>query len=228
MQFGTVHWRPENLQLGIQIAHNWLRKSPYALCESCRGSGDLQLCNSLLGPLLFNFLEICSVKQGHLEKFRAPGAPERRATSGARPCAATGADPTVDPHERRGPTGSTRLAQGDWTARPPPLLAIPLAPRAVRAMVRQCRPRRPPNVVAAVLRARTPPCRAHVADVSVKWRCANRLARPRIKQQASRSRVTIRAPPPAPWLPSTSSSRAACFPSRPTIQAPPPRSSEAP
>jgi hypothetical protein len=66
----TIHRRPENSKLGIRFVHNWLRKRPYALCESCRGSGDLQLCFSLLGPLLFNFLEIFSVKQGCLKKFR--------------------------------------------------------------------------------------------------------------------------------------------------------------
>jgi hypothetical protein len=70
MQFSTVHWRPENLQLGIQIVQKWLRKRPYTLYESCRGSGDLQLCYSLLGPLLFNFLENCSVKQGCLKNLR--------------------------------------------------------------------------------------------------------------------------------------------------------------
>jgi hypothetical protein len=94
----TVHWRPGNSHLGIQIVHNWLRKSPYALCESCRGSRDLQLCYSLLGPLLFSFLEFWSVKQGHLEKLRAPGAPDRRATSSAKPCAAVGPARTPRPH----------------------------------------------------------------------------------------------------------------------------------
>jgi hypothetical protein len=63
----TIHRRPENNHLGIQIVQKWLRKRPYALCESCRGLGDLQLCYSLLGPLLFNFLEISSVKQGYLK-----------------------------------------------------------------------------------------------------------------------------------------------------------------
>jgi hypothetical protein len=56
-------------------------------------------------------------------------------------------------------------------------------------MARQCRTRWPSNAAAAVLHARAPPCHAHAADVSVKWRCANRLARPRIKHQASRSPV---------------------------------------
>jgi hypothetical protein len=126
----TIHRRPENSQLGMRFMHNWLRKRPYALCESCRGSGDLQLCYSLLGPLLFNFLEFWSIKQGYLEIFRAPGAPERtarrRALGHALPLPQT---PPWARHGRRCPTGSTRLAQGAWMARPPPLLAIPLAPR---------------------------------------------------------------------------------------------------
>jgi hypothetical protein len=101
----TIHRRPENSQLGIQFVQKRLRKRPYALCESCRGPRDLQLCYSLLGPHLFNFLEICSVKQGYLEIFRAPGAPERRATSGARPCTAAGVDPTVGPARTPRPHG---------------------------------------------------------------------------------------------------------------------------
>jgi hypothetical protein len=47
----TVHYRPGNSHLGIQIVHNWLRKSPYALCESGRGLIDLQLSYLSLGPL---------------------------------------------------------------------------------------------------------------------------------------------------------------------------------
>jgi hypothetical protein len=40
----TVHQRLENSQLGIQFVQKWLRKRPYALNQSCRGIGDLQLC----------------------------------------------------------------------------------------------------------------------------------------------------------------------------------------
>jgi hypothetical protein len=53
----TVHRRPENSQLGIKFVHKWLRKRPYALYQSCRGIGDLQLCYSLLGSLLLKNLE---------------------------------------------------------------------------------------------------------------------------------------------------------------------------
>jgi hypothetical protein len=40
----TIHKRQENSQLGTQFLQKWLRKRPYALCESGRGLGDLQLC----------------------------------------------------------------------------------------------------------------------------------------------------------------------------------------
>jgi hypothetical protein len=59
-----IHRRPENNHLGIQIVHNWLRKRPYALCESCRESRDLQLSYYSLGPLMCqnrekNSIELC-------------------------------------------------------------------------------------------------------------------------------------------------------------------------
>jgi hypothetical protein len=47
----TVHRRPENSQIGMQFVHNWLRKSPYALCKSRRGMLDLQLSYSNLCAL---------------------------------------------------------------------------------------------------------------------------------------------------------------------------------
>jgi hypothetical protein len=128
----TVHWRPENSHLGIQIVHNWLRKSSYALCESCKGSGDLQLCYSLLGPLLFNFLEICSVKQGHLEKFRAPGVPDRRATSSARSCTVAAAVPTVGPTRTPRPHGLHAACAGrlDGASAAPPCHPVRATRRA--------------------------------------------------------------------------------------------------
>jgi hypothetical protein len=33
----TIHRRPENSQLGMRFVQKWLRKTPYALCRSCRG-----------------------------------------------------------------------------------------------------------------------------------------------------------------------------------------------
>jgi hypothetical protein len=118
----TVHWRPGNSHLGIQIVHNWLRKSPYALCESCRGSRDLQLCYSLLGPLLFNFLEFWSVKQGHLEKkfsgtrrSRPPRDVERQAVRCRRRFPHRG--PGTDTEAPRAPRG-LRRAIGRRVRRP--------------------------------------------------------------------------------------------------------------
>jgi hypothetical protein len=58
----TIHRRPENSQLGIQFVQKWLRKGPYALCESDRGLGDLQLCLLHLGALQLKFFEIQLVK----------------------------------------------------------------------------------------------------------------------------------------------------------------------
>jgi hypothetical protein len=67
----------KNSQLGIQFEQKWLRKRPYALCKNNRGLGDLQLCHSLLGPLLFKILEKNSFKQGQTE-FKS-GQPRPRA-----------------------------------------------------------------------------------------------------------------------------------------------------
>jgi hypothetical protein len=90
---------------------------------------------------------------------------------------------------------------------PLPLRHAPRAP-----WLGQADPAAAPNDVPAVLRARTPPCRAHAADVSTTWHCANHLGQPPIKGQEPRSRVTTRVSPPAPWLLSTSSSHARVFP----------------
>jgi hypothetical protein len=46
----TIHRRPESSQLGMQFVNSWLRKRPYALSRSCRGSRDLQLSYYSLGP----------------------------------------------------------------------------------------------------------------------------------------------------------------------------------
>jgi hypothetical protein len=44
-----------------------LRKTPYALRRSCRGSADLQLSYSNLGALQFNLLEKTAVEQGYVK-----------------------------------------------------------------------------------------------------------------------------------------------------------------
>jgi hypothetical protein len=61
--WSTIHQRPENSQLGIKFVHKWLRKSPYALCKSCRGLIGLQLFYLSLGPLQFKNLEKNCFKQ---------------------------------------------------------------------------------------------------------------------------------------------------------------------
>jgi hypothetical protein len=63
----TIHKRPESSKLCLQIVHNRLRKRPYALCKSCRGSRDLQLWYSSVCPLQFNFLEKNRVKACQIE-----------------------------------------------------------------------------------------------------------------------------------------------------------------
>jgi hypothetical protein len=161
-----VHWRLEISHLGIQIVHNWLRKSPYALCESCRGSGDLQLCYSLLGPLLFNFLEICSVKQGHLEKFRAPGVPDRRATSSARPCAAAAPIPTVGPARTPRPHGLHAACAGRLDG------ASAAPPRHPARATRRARLGRPSHPCTARPRAPSPySAHARRHSVTMPWSC---------------------------------------------------------
>jgi hypothetical protein len=65
----TIHKRLENLHLGMQFVQKWLRKTPYALCKSCRGMLDLQLSYSNLGALQFNFLEKSAVKHGNPKIF---------------------------------------------------------------------------------------------------------------------------------------------------------------
>jgi hypothetical protein len=49
---GTIHQRPENLQVGILFLQNWLSKTPYDICRSCRGIRDIQLSLLPLGSLL--------------------------------------------------------------------------------------------------------------------------------------------------------------------------------
>jgi hypothetical protein len=66
---GTIHWRPENCQLGMPIVHNWWRKRPYALYKSCRAMQDLQLWYRNLGPLLLEKIEKNSINGGQSELF---------------------------------------------------------------------------------------------------------------------------------------------------------------
>jgi hypothetical protein len=78
---------PRKSKLCLQFVHNWLRKRPYALCEHCRGSRDLQLWYSSVCPLQFNFFGVSLSQTGLLEMFstrlalstqpRDAGAPHR-------------------------------------------------------------------------------------------------------------------------------------------------------
>jgi hypothetical protein len=140
----TIHWRQEICHLGMQFVHKWLRKKPYVLCESCRGSGDLQLCYSLPGPLLFNFLEFWSVKQGYLNTFLAPSAPERAARRRAPGRVPPPQTPPWARHGRRGPTGTTPARVGALDGAPTVSLSHPA--RATRPRS----PRRPASRAAAV------------------------------------------------------------------------------
>jgi hypothetical protein len=64
MPLGTIQWRPENSDVGLPFVQIWLRKRPYTLSRSCRGSRDLQPSLLPLGPLLFENLEKNLFKQG--------------------------------------------------------------------------------------------------------------------------------------------------------------------
>jgi hypothetical protein len=57
MPLGTIHWRPENNKLCLQFVQEWLRKTIYDLCKSCRGSTDLQLCYLAFEALQFKNFE---------------------------------------------------------------------------------------------------------------------------------------------------------------------------
>jgi hypothetical protein len=55
------NWQ-ENCKLGVQFMQNSLLKDPMSLCNSCRGTLDLQLYLFALGVLQFKKLEIFAVK----------------------------------------------------------------------------------------------------------------------------------------------------------------------
>jgi hypothetical protein len=144
----TVHRRLENSQVGMHFVHNWLRKRPYAVCKSCRGSRDLQLRYRSLWVLQFEFLEKLLVKVGQSELFwhqRSRARAERRRC--ALPCSAfvgpmgPGAEAAYHPlfcvpwgRPRR--TASTALSPAPRVARPAATLRRPC--------------RRPPNGDTAV------------------------------------------------------------------------------
>jgi hypothetical protein len=96
-----------------------LRKTPYSLFESCRGWLDLQLSCSLLGQVLFKFLEIFTSKQCHCKFLTGR---RRRGASARAP----------RPPRSQGPSRRPRLRLSrPWTlprwARAPRHLEVPAA-----------------------------------------------------------------------------------------------------
>jgi hypothetical protein len=134
----------------MHFVHRWLRKTPYALCRSCRGMLDLQLSYSNLGALQFNFLEKTVVKQGNPEMISRRNALLRDVVRRQAPDRAPA--PLAGPR-RRGTTttvGPTASAPTSAPNTPSPCAARPRAERTV--------PRRPTNSIAAVLRPCAPSC----------------------------------------------------------------------
>jgi hypothetical protein len=163
MLLATVHWRPGNNHLGIQIVHNWLRKSHTPFVKVVEDQGIYNFAIHCSDHFCSTFSSFGQSNRATWKNFGHPAlqtAARRRAPSCALP-------PPLSPpwawHGRRGPTGSTRLAQGDWTVRPPPLLGIPLMPRAVRTLAGRAAVRRPSNGVVAVPAHTSPPYHAHAA-----------------------------------------------------------------
>jgi hypothetical protein len=70
----TIHWRPENSDLGMTFAHHWLRKRSYTLCKSCKGLLDLQLSYLCLGPLQLENLEKNRAQHCYVESFHLQNA----------------------------------------------------------------------------------------------------------------------------------------------------------
>jgi hypothetical protein len=61
---GTVHWCPENCQLGMPCVHKWLRKRPYTLYKSCRGMWVYNFGIDCLWHFSFKNLSNCWSKGG--------------------------------------------------------------------------------------------------------------------------------------------------------------------
>jgi hypothetical protein len=66
---GYYSQAPRKQLLGMPFVQNWLRKTPYALCRSCRGIRDLQLSYYPHGPLQLEKFEKNSLKVGQSEQF---------------------------------------------------------------------------------------------------------------------------------------------------------------
>jgi hypothetical protein len=70
----TIHRRPENLHVGMPFVHNWLRKRTYTLSRNCRGTIDLQLFYSPLGPLMFQNRKKNCAQQCYIDLFHSQNA----------------------------------------------------------------------------------------------------------------------------------------------------------
>jgi hypothetical protein len=165
----TVHRRPENSQDGMHFVHNWLRKRPYALGKSCRGSRDLQLRYRSLWVLQFEFLEKLLVKVGQSELFwhqRSRACAERRRC--ALPCSAA-----VGPLGPDAEAGYHPLVRTSW-GRPRRTAFSALSPCSThRAPSGHAAPTMPPAAQrrrCCIGRARRH-TRAHATDVSHEPPC---------------------------------------------------------
>jgi hypothetical protein len=140
--------------------HKWLRKTPYALCRSCRGVWDLQLSYSPLGPLLFQNFGKNSIKGGQFEQF-CPWRPRARRRTG------------VARHPLQRPSGPDAeaslclLVRALWNRHAaPPSRPSPFAPRAPNPQAGRADHRRSPNGVAAVPLAHV----VHMPRLGLPWR----------------------------------------------------------
>jgi hypothetical protein len=156
---GTIHRRPEICQLGIAFVHKWLRKTPYALCRSCRGMLDLQLSYSNLGALQFKFLEKTAVKQGNPEMISRRNVLLHDVARRQAPDRA--------PAPLAGPRRRGIAATASSTASTPTSAPNTPSPRAARPRAERTDLRRPTNDIAAVLRPCAPPCCAPCRERAV-------------------------------------------------------------
>jgi hypothetical protein len=173
----TIHRRPENSQLGIQFVQKWLRKRPYALCKSNRGLGDLQLCYSLIGPLLFKIFEKNSFKQGQAKfksgqprphvrrqarrRRRAPtcatAVPGTLAEAGLDPPVRAPWTPPLAPHRHPRPVSWPHVSRALWPRRADqaagrPLASLPYPPYVAAVTV-------PMPLLGLQVGEREPPCK---------------------------------------------------------------------
>jgi hypothetical protein len=109
---GTIHRCPENCQLGMPFVQNWLRKRPYTLSRSFRGSRDQQLSYYSLGPLMFQNREKNSIEQCF---FKLWGTGMRWDRMHARRRARPVGPPSYRavPHAEAGPHPMDRAQRGD-------------------------------------------------------------------------------------------------------------------